>query len=59
MPTSSVTSYPQLLKTLATEKKIVYLCGAGESMSLAEHHLYSSHVTMGLDNFRNRQCGYP
>ena len=39
MPTSSVASYPQLLKTLATEQKIVYLCGAGASMSLANHRI--------------------
>ena len=39
MPTSNVASYPQLLKTLGTECKIVYLCGAGASMSLAAHHI--------------------
>lgn len=36
---SYVASYPQLLKTLATEQKIVYLCGAGASMSLGGHRL--------------------
>ena len=32
-------NYPQLLKTLATDQRIVYLCGAGASMSLAKHRL--------------------
>ena len=39
MAASSVTSYPQLLKTLAMDQKIVYLCGAGASMSLGGHRL--------------------
>ena len=39
MAVSRVASYPQLLKTLATNEKIVYLCGAGASMSLANHRL--------------------
>jgi len=36
---SYVANYPQLLKTLATDQRIVYLCGAGASMSLAKHRL--------------------
>ena len=39
MAASYVANYPQLLKTLATDQKIVYLCGAGASMSLAKHRL--------------------
>lgn len=32
-----VTDYPSLLSTLENPEKIVYLCGAGASMSLGEH----------------------
>ena len=39
MAVSYVTDYPQLLKTLEADQKIVYLCGAGVSMSLADHRL--------------------
>ena len=39
MAASYVSNYPQLLRTLATDQKIVYLCGAGASMSLANHRL--------------------
>lgn len=39
MSASDVTSYPQLIKALSIEQKIVYLCGAGASMSLAEHRM--------------------
>lgn len=39
MAASYVTNYPQLLKALATDQRIVYLCGAGTSMSLANHRL--------------------
>lgn len=39
MAASYVSNYPQLLRTLATDQKIVYLCGAGASMSLANHRM--------------------
>lgn len=39
MAATYVANYPQLLRTLATDQKIVYLCGAGASMSLAHHKL--------------------
>ncbi len=46
----SVTSYLQLLRTLATESKIVYLCGTGASMSLAKHQLsWPSWLLAGKD----------
>lgn len=32
-------SYPQLIKVLSTKQKIVYLCGAGASMSLGNHNI--------------------
>ena len=50
LSTSNVSSYPQLLKVLATEQKIVYLCGAGASMSLAAHHIsWSNWILAGKD----------
>lgn len=39
MAAAYVANYPQLLKIVATDQKIVYLCGAGASMSLAKHRL--------------------
>lgn len=39
MAATYVANYPQLLRALATDQKIVYLCGAGASMSLADHKL--------------------
>lgn len=39
MAATYVANYPQLLRTLATDQRIVYLCGAGVSMSLAHHKL--------------------
>lgn len=39
MAATYVANYPQLLRTLATDQRIVYLCGAGASMSLAHHRL--------------------
>ena len=39
LSTSNVANYPQLLKILKTEQRIVYLCGAGASMSLADHNI--------------------
>ena len=39
MTATHITNYPQLLKILATNQKIVYLCGAGASMSLGDHKL--------------------
>ena len=50
MAASYVANYPQLLKTLATDRKIVYLCGAGASMSLANHSLsWSTWILAGKD----------
>lgn len=37
MPIHHITDYPSLLSTLENPEKIVYLCGAGASMSLGEH----------------------
>lgn len=54
MSISNVSSYPQLLKTLATEQKIVYLCGAGASMSLANHNIsWSKWILAGKDYLEN------
>ena len=39
MSSIPVSTYPQLLNTLITSPRIVYLCGAGASMSLGEHGL--------------------
>lgn len=39
MAAAYVANYPQLLRALATDQKIVYLCGAGASISLADHKL--------------------
>ena len=50
MAASYVANYPQLLKTLVTDRKIVYLCGAGVSMSLANHSLsWSTWILAGKD----------
>ena len=39
MPAVPVEHYPQLLSAVTQSEKIVYLCGAGASMSLGEHQL--------------------
>ncbi|WP_026659996.1 hypothetical protein [Butyrivibrio sp. AC2005] len=39
MTASKVSNYPKLMQTLTSEQKLIYLCGAGASMSLAEHRL--------------------
>lgn len=39
MPVNHVSEYPQLLNTVLAGQKIVYLCGAGASMSLGSHSL--------------------
>ena len=39
MPVNHVSEYPQLLTTVLAGQKIVYLCGAGASMSLGSHSL--------------------
>ena len=39
MAVTSISAYPRLQKALETNQKIVYLCGAGASMSLGEHRL--------------------
>lgn len=53
MSTSNVANYPQLLKTLGTEQKIVYLCGAGASMSLADHGMsWPNWILAGKDYLR-------
>lgn len=54
MSISNVLSYPQLLKTLASEQKIVYLCGAGVSMSLANHNIsWPKWILAGRDYLEN------
>lgn len=50
MAVSYVANYPQLLRTIATDQKIVYLCGAGASMSLAEHNMnWTNWILAGKD----------
>ena len=39
MAATNAADYPQLLRSLAADQRIVYLCGAGASMSLAHHKL--------------------
>ena len=58
MPVSDVTSYPQLIKALSTEQKIVYLCGAGASMSLAGHRMsWPNWIIKGKDYLpQQEQC---
>ena len=50
MSAMSVTDYPQLAETLVKNKKIVYLCGAGASMSLGNHGLsWANWILAGKD----------
>lgn len=50
MAASNVEDYPQLLKILETDQKIVYLCGTGVSMSLGTHGLsWSNWIIAGKD----------
>lgn len=51
MAASYVANYPHLLRTLATAQKIVYLCGAGASMSLANHRLSWPNWILAGKNF--------
>lgn len=39
MPARNISEYPQLLNAIHSAEKIVYLCGAGASMSLGSHRL--------------------
>lgn len=39
MATRHISEYPQLLNTVLSTQKVVYLCGAGASMSLGSHRL--------------------
>lgn len=39
MPARNISEYPQLLNAIRSAEKIVYLCGAGASMSLGSHRL--------------------
>lgn len=39
MPVISAAAYPQLMSAVTDSEKIVYLCGAGASMSLGAHQL--------------------
>ena len=39
MSVINIMDYPQLIKALETKQRIIYLCGAGASMSLGEHRL--------------------
>lgn len=39
MTTKHISEYPQLLNAVLSCQKIVYLCGAGASMSLGDHGL--------------------
>lgn len=39
MPARNISEYPQLLNAIHSAEKIVYLCGAGASMSIGSHRL--------------------
>lgn len=50
MATRHISEYPQLLNTVLSTQKVVYLCGAGASMSLGSHRLSWE---IGLSKERN------
>ena len=56
MTANNVTDYPELCKALSSNKKIVYFCGAGVSMSLGGHNLsWTNWLLAGKQYLRHEQ----
>ena len=53
----NIMDYPQLIKALETKQRIIYLCGAGASMSLGEHRLsWTNWIFAGKDYLSSSDC---